>query len=670
MSALDEFENILKDVVNAKRLSASKMNKLTEIALKTLNDDTKLVAILYRTHKSLPDSAKVPSLYAFDALARAARSSVTKHGLTADANPGKGNAATFLLKMEGVLEGLFRDMIAINNAEAKEKTKKVLDIWIKSNTFPSTMLTRLRDMLMDVPKVAEAPSGYFSSEPTVNSALPGSQVAVEVLQQSTTPPSPLSTTIASNPNVQSTLLSLLGQAAQATVSNPANSQQPPKNDTLVSPSQLGQAQLALLQQLALTAKLGSVAQLQSAAPAVGSPALTGQGNTPPNVVADIFRSSSHPPPGSYPRSVPNHGDPRHGGPGYSERPKDRHEYPDDRHPHRSGYRGGHRGRRDRWEERSRDRRQKDRDWDPPSRPRNSRSRSPRRSEWRDGGRQHSPPRRHVSGKDPYHTEPPSSAAPESGKDEFGRDLRPSSASPPRSVSVDDAPTRDRMVLSVDPASAAAPDCRIPVPEQLPSVAANTPAQSTETHASNLAASEEQQQGLDQFDITTFDATAASSWEALGNMWKTTRGYLPSQEELMQFVLASGMAMAGSNASSHYDDPQGGQWEAGWTDQGTRGSGGWQAGGRGYTNGGQGGYVGHGNYRDAGQHSNAGQSQHSDAVVLSDSVGTAGEVDQRSIPGEQSDVHDNGSKLGDGQTRGTGWMQRVGDKWMFVREHGP
>ncbi|KAI6164601.1 hypothetical protein EDD17DRAFT_1775495 [Pisolithus thermaeus] len=618
MSALDEFENVLKDVVNAKRLSASKMNKLTEIALKTLNDDTKLVAILYRTHKSLPDSAKVPSLYAFDALARAARSSVTKHGLTADANPGKGNAATFLLKMEGVLEGLFRDMIAINNAEAKEKTKKVLDIWIKSNTFPSTMLTRLRDMLMDVPK-----------EPTVNSALPGSQVAVEVLQQSTTPPSPLSTTIASNPNVQSTLLSLLGQAAQATVSNPANS----------------------------AARV--VATLQSAAPAVGSPALTGQGNTPPNVVADIFRSSSHPPPGSYPRSVPNHGDPRHGGPGYSERPKDRHEYSDDRHPHRSGYRGGHRGRRDRWEERSRDRRQKDRDWDPPSRPRNSRSRSPRRSEWRDGGRQHSPPRRHVSGKDPYHTEPPSSAAPESGKDEFGRDLRPSSASPPRFVSVDDAPTRDRMVLSVDPASAAAPDCRIPVPEQLPSVAANTPAQSTETHASNLAASEEQQQGLDQFDITTFDATAASSWEALGNMWKTTRGYLPSQEELMQFVLASGMAMAGSNASSHYDDPKG-----------TRGSGGWQAGGRGYTNGGQGGYVGHGNYRDAGQHSNAGQSQHSDAVVLSDSVGTAGEVDQRSIPGEQSDVHDNGSKLGDGQTRGTGWMQRVGDKWMFVREHGP
>ncbi|KAI6149494.1 hypothetical protein BKA82DRAFT_995230 [Pisolithus tinctorius] len=657
MSALDEFENTLKDVVNAKRLSASKMTKLTEIALKTLKDDAKLVAILYRTHKSLPDSAKVSSLYAFDALARAARSSVTKHGLTADPNAGKGNAATFLLKMEGVLEGLFRDMIAINNAEVKEKTKKVLDIWIKSNTFPSTILTRLRDMLTDV-----------SKESAVNSTSPAPQIAVEALGQSTTPASSLSTPATLNSNVQATLLSLLGQAAQVTAQSPANSQTS-QND---SPPQLGQAQLALLQQLALTAKLGGVAQSQPAVPVVGTPRLNGHGSIPPNMASDTFHSPSRPPLGSHPRPGSNHGDPRHGGSGYSERLKDRNEYFDDRHSHRGSYRGGYRGRRDRWEDRSRDPfKQRDRDRDPSSRPRNSRSRSPRRSEWRDGGRQHSPPRRHVSGKDQYHTEPPSSAAPEGGKDEFGRDLRPSSASPPRSVSVDDAPTRDPMVPSVDPASAAAPDCRIPVSDQLPSVAANTPAQSTETHASSSAASKEEQQGLDQFDITTFDVTAASSWEALGNMWKTTCGYLPSQEELMQFVLASGMGMASTAANSHHDDSQGGQWGAGWAGQGTRGSGGWRARGRGYMNGGRGGYTGHGNYRDAGQHSNASQSQYSDAVVLGDNVSTMEfEVDQHSIPGEQSDVHDNESKSGDTEARGAGRMQRVGDKWVFVREAGP
>lgn len=92
-----------------------------------LQDDAKLVAILYRTHKSLPNSAKVSSLYAFDALARAARSAVTKNAITGDLNSEKGNAATFLLKIEGVLDGLFQDMIAIGNPEAKVSHK---------NTFP------------------------------------------------------------------------------------------------------------------------------------------------------------------------------------------------------------------------------------------------------------------------------------------------------------------------------------------------------------------------------------------------------------------------------------------------------------------------------------------------------------------------------------------------------
>ncbi|KIK98186.1 hypothetical protein PAXRUDRAFT_824149 [Paxillus rubicundulus Ve08.2h10] len=154
MAALEDFEITLKEVVNAKRLSASKMTKLTEIAVKSLEDDTKLVAILYRTHKSLPTSAKVSSLYAFDALARAARGLVNKRGIKGDFNLEKGNAATFLLKIEGVLDGLFQDMVAIDNPEAKEKTKKVLDIWVKSNTFPSAVLTRLRDILSDVQKGA------------------------------------------------------------------------------------------------------------------------------------------------------------------------------------------------------------------------------------------------------------------------------------------------------------------------------------------------------------------------------------------------------------------------------------------------------------------------------------------------------------------------------------
>lgn len=82
-------------------------------------NDTQLVSILFRTHKSLSTAAKVPSLYTFDALSRAARNQVNKQGLTGDINSEQGNCATFLLKVEGVLDSLFQDLVSSGTAELK-----------------------------------------------------------------------------------------------------------------------------------------------------------------------------------------------------------------------------------------------------------------------------------------------------------------------------------------------------------------------------------------------------------------------------------------------------------------------------------------------------------------------------------------------------------------------
>ncbi|KAH7890832.1 hypothetical protein F5I97DRAFT_1839159 [Phlebopus sp. FC_14] len=509
MTALEDFENTLKEVVNAKRLSASKMNRLTEIAVKSLEDDTQLVAILYRTHKSLPDSAKVHSFQ------------VNKYGATGDQTSEKGNAATFLLKIEGVLDGF---------PEAKEKTKKVLDIWVKSNTFPSTVLARLRDMLTDVQK-----------DNVVNGTQNDARVD-EAPANTTTPPSTAQTT--TSPDVQSTLLTLLGQAAQLTSQSQnanVNQSQTPPNTELVTP-QLGQAQLELLQQLTLTAKLGN-AQTQPGLPPTQDAPLAGGPRLITNQVSEPAHSFP-PTPGTPSQNQPgyNQENPRHERAGYPDRSRGRSNFHDERYSHRGGfrggYRGGHRGRgRDRWDDRNNfDRfRQRERDWDAPPRPRRSRSRSPRRHEGRRDARPHSPPYRLSDEKYKPRSELPT-PAPENGKDEFGRDIRPSSVSPPRSMSLDEVPTQTPVVPSVVPAPAAAPDYHIPVSDQLPSVAASTSAQSIETPTSSPATS--QQQGLDQFNIATFDATAPSSWEALGNMWRITYGYPPSQEELMEFVMTS------------------------------------------------------------------------------------------------------------------------------------
>jgi len=124
--------------------------------------------VLYRTHRSLEAPSKISSLYIFDALARAAKSYVVKHNVTGDVFTQPGNAATFLLKIGGVVEGVFQDMMSVDSQEAKvcpslcprragahiffqEKTKRVLDIWTKGQTFPP-------ETLLSIKHIVEGPS--------------------------------------------------------------------------------------------------------------------------------------------------------------------------------------------------------------------------------------------------------------------------------------------------------------------------------------------------------------------------------------------------------------------------------------------------------------------------------------------------------------------------------
>ncbi|KAG2075697.1 hypothetical protein BDR04DRAFT_1091302 [Suillus decipiens] len=638
MSRLEDFETTLKDVVNAKRLSASKMTKLTDIALKSVEHDTKLVAILYRTHKSLSSTAKVSSLYAFDALARAARSYATKRGITGDINSSTGNAATFLLKVEGVLDGLFQDMIALDNAEAKEKTKKVLDIWTKSNTFPSPVLTRLREMMdsrkesVKIPPIARVETQTLPIITTPPSVTPS---------QGPTPPLPES--------VQSTLLALLKQTAQAAGQPPI--QTPPN----IVPAPPLAGHLALLQQLALTANVPNGGppsqstiqlplrntQLPSAPQRPPPPPLSNQpqpySSSQSHVQRDPGRDSWQSRSSQF-----DHGRERNGFQDLNSR---------------GGFQRGFRGRgrgRGRWDDRDHDH-FKDRDWNSSPRPRNSRSRSPRRFNGQ-RPRPYSPPQRPAASRDVVQNQ--TAKLPEAGKDEFGRDIRPSSATPPRAASVD-AQAQPPMVPSVVLARTAASENRVPVSDQLPSVAAST---STVEPRKPSSAPALQQLGLDHFDITTFDFTAPSSWEALGKMWHSTYGDTPSQEELMQFVMTGGVVAFTGQTNA----VQAGQWGAqsagsgrGWQEDRGRGRG--LMAGRGDT-------LGHGKYRDDGHWDDA---QHSDAIVLGEASGQ-----DSGHGGEQAQCMDLAQTgrddlldVDDSQNVASGRMEQVGDKQVFMQELG-
>ena len=257
--------------------------------------------------------------------------------------------------------------------------------------------------------------------------------------------------------------------------------------------------------------------------------------------------------------------------------------------------------------------------------------------------------------------PVSSTAIGGQRDEFGRDIRPQS---PEEAVTDERTQPLSVPASIErnmPAPAIAGNQISSVPQQIPSVvAANT---STQIHSAPAA--ETSQPGLDKFDMSTFDFTASPSWEALGKMWQVTYGYLPSQEELMQFVMSGGVIASAAAAGMIPGQYQTGMvgMEQGWAQSG---GGQWSGPGGEYPNGGGGPAYGNGNTRSSqqqrGGYMGMGYQQNSDAIVLGGGdISSESDVMQVEPPPPTAQTSSPSSEGGPGR------MQRVGDGWLFIRD---
>lgn len=165
-------------------------------------------------------------------------------------------------------------------------------------------------------------------------------------------------------------------------------------------------------------------------------------------------------------------------------------------------------------------------------------------------------------------------------------------------------------------------------------------------------------------------TAPSSWDALGRAWNVTNGYAPSQEQLWQYVqmCSAGMNGAAYSMGGQYDMQQGAQW--GMQEQGWGHGEGWRGRGRGRGRGGRGdGYAqgyGYGNGRGRGR----GFDQNTDALTLAGGDDTPSAM-QQGYQGWQEEgtyyaqqpPEDDGGNAGGGKG---GRMQKVGDRWVFVK----
>lgn len=122
-----------------------------------------MVSILYRTHKGLSSSAKISSIYAIDALARAARHQVNKTKIVADVNAGSGNCATFLLKIEGILDGLYHDIVSSRNSELKVSSRNPLLTYRVAKTVIRACIPKRADMSRVTTLIARANASQVPS---------------------------------------------------------------------------------------------------------------------------------------------------------------------------------------------------------------------------------------------------------------------------------------------------------------------------------------------------------------------------------------------------------------------------------------------------------------------------------------------------------------------------
>lgn len=98
---------------------------------------------MFRTHRTLSPAGKVNSLYVFDALARAARSQINKHRLVPPSDPSQGNCATFIVKVEGVLDSLWQDLLSTRDETLKVSLASLTDVTAGALATKSIILRSL-----------------------------------------------------------------------------------------------------------------------------------------------------------------------------------------------------------------------------------------------------------------------------------------------------------------------------------------------------------------------------------------------------------------------------------------------------------------------------------------------------------------------------------------------
>ncbi|KAJ5145677.1 uncharacterized protein N7515_000241 [Penicillium bovifimosum] len=227
-SAVAELENLLQSMLALKPpgVSGSKIGGITNLCSANVQNESVLIQKIYTHFKKAPGTHKLGVLYVVDSVTRQWVEAARKAGQTPGSDAPDGTFAAGVKRVTDLLPVLMTDIISNAPHDQKDKIKKLVDIWERGATFPSSMLASFKDKLnaaqnaeSNTPEGSPAPNANPLGIPQQPAAPDTSSILkalADMAKQNTAAPSAPATVAPANP------LGAFSSAAATPAADPAS----------------------------------------------------------------------------------------------------------------------------------------------------------------------------------------------------------------------------------------------------------------------------------------------------------------------------------------------------------------------------------------------------------------------------------------------------------------
>ncbi|KAL5352742.1 hypothetical protein ACLOAV_002690 [Pseudogymnoascus australis] len=148
-SAVAELEAALQAMLSLKPpgVSGSRIATLTALCLANVQSESVLVQKLYTHLRKAPSTHKLGVLYVLDSVTRKWIEQAKANGQPITVSAQDGTYAAGVHRVTELLPVLMNDIIASAPDDQKDKIKKLVEIWVKGETFPAEMLNSFKEKL-------------------------------------------------------------------------------------------------------------------------------------------------------------------------------------------------------------------------------------------------------------------------------------------------------------------------------------------------------------------------------------------------------------------------------------------------------------------------------------------------------------------------------------------